>query len=97
LLDCTEDISIAAAEIGETELPIHPAGLYLTQNQKEKGNAKKCALDVPRIRSAHRPYLKMVLAMLWDCENYCTFEQNRAFCSGLKIGSSYGREDCRTY
>ena len=31
--DCTEDIIIAAAEIGETELPIHPAGLHLTSTE----------------------------------------------------------------
>ena len=55
---------------------------------------KICALNVPRIRSAHRPYFKIDLAMLWDCENYYVFEQNRAFCSGSKTGSSYGREDC---
>ena len=51
---------------------------------------KKCALDVPRIRSAHKPYFKLDLAMLWDREKYCTFEQNRAFCSGLKTGRTYG-------
>jgi hypothetical protein len=61
-----------------------------TQNQKVKKMLKKCALNVPQICSAHRPYFKIDLAMLWYCENYYVFEQNRAFWSGSKTGSSYG-------
>jgi hypothetical protein len=60
------------------------------KTKKKKKMLKKCALNVPRIRSAHRPYFKIELAMLWDCENYYVYEQNRAFCSRSKTGSSYG-------
>jgi hypothetical protein len=38
-----------------------------TKPKRKKNAKKKCALDVPRIRSAHGPYLIHFLAMLWDC------------------------------
>jgi len=33
------------------------------QTKKKKKTLKKCALDLPRIRFAHRPYLKKI----WRC------------------------------
>jgi hypothetical protein len=66
---------------------------HKTKKKREK-KAKKCALDKPCARSAHIPYFKIDLAMLWDRENYCNFRQNRAFCSGLKTTSSFNREGC---
>jgi hypothetical protein len=64
-----------------------------TLNQKEK-MLKNCALDVPEFAPLIDLYLKSSGDVVGSCKKYCIFENHRAFCSGLKTGSSYRREAC---